>query len=139
MWIQKSLVLAPRPRGVHLITNEVVRQIPELHALRVGLAHFFLQHTSASLALNENALAEVRADLEAHLNLLAPDDAPHYTHRYEGPDDMPAHIKNVLVGASVSVPISDGRLALGTWQGLYLLEHRDDGGARRMVVTLAGE
>lgn len=139
MWYQKHLTLAPRGRGAHLITAEVVRQLPELRAIRVGVAHFFLQHTSASLALNENALEEVRVDIEEHLSLLAPDGAPHYTHIDEGPDDSPAHIKNVLIGASLSVPITDGRLDLGTWQGLYLLEHRYEGGARRLVVTLHGE
>lgn len=138
-WYQRQIMLAPRGRGIHLITDEVTRQLPELHDLRIGLAHLFLQHTSASLAINENADPEVRADLETHLRRLAPDDPRQYTHTYEGADDMPAHIKAVLIGADVTVPITNGRLNLGVWQGLYLCEHREHAGTRRLIATLWGE
>lgn len=139
MWLQYNLTLAPRQRGVHLVTDEIVRQLPGLRDLRVGLLHLLVQHTSAALALNEAASADVRADLEAHLNLIAPDDAHHYTHRDEGPDDMAAHIKAVLVGPALTLPITQGALALGAWQGIYLLEFRNRGGPRRLVATLMGE
>ncbi len=138
-WIQKELRLQARNRGFHLVTNELVAQLPELGEFRVGLAHFFIQHTSASLALNENAEPEVRTDMEAHFNQLVPENQPYYTHNYEGPDDMPAHLKAVLIGPSITVPITNGLLNLGTWQGIYLCEHRNRGGARRVVVTLHGE
>ena len=138
-WYQREIVLSPRPRGFHLITREVVGQMPEIGRFAVGLAHLFIRHTSASLALNENADPTVRADMEAHFNRLAPENAPYYRHTSEGPDDMPAHLKAVLLGSSLTIPISDGRLALGTWQGIYLCEHRDDGGLRRLVVTLTGQ
>ncbi|MBW7881058.1 MAG: YjbQ family protein [Caldilineaceae bacterium] len=138
-WNQTQIILRARSRGVHLITDEVLGHLPELHSFRVGLAHFFLQHTSASLAINESYDPDVRGDLERHLNILAPERAPHYAHTLEGPDDMPAHIKAVLIGAGVTVPITDGRLNLGSWQGLYLCEHRDRSGPRRLVVTLWGE
>jgi secondary thiamine-phosphate synthase enzyme len=138
-WIQKVIALAPRARGFHLITDDVVRALPELARFRVGVAHFFIQHTSASLCINENADPTVRTDLEASFNALAPEDAPYYRHTVEGPDDMPAHVKTALIGSSVSVPITDGRLHLGTWQGLYLCEHRDRGGARRVVATICGD
>lgn len=138
-WIQKELRLQSQDRGFHLVTNELVAQLPELGDFRVGVAHFFIQHTSASLALNENAEPEVRTDMEAHFNRLVPENQPYYTHNYEGPDDMPAHLKAVLIGPSVTVPITNGRLNLGTWQGIYLCEHRNRGGARRVVVTLHGE
>ena len=138
-WYQREIVLSPRPRGFHLITREVVGQMPEIGRFAVGLAHLFIRHTSASLALNENADPTVRADMEAHFNRLAPENAPYYRHTSEGPDDMPAHLKAVLLGSSLTIPIRDGRLALGTWQGIYLCEHRDDGGLRRLVVTLTGQ
>jgi len=137
-WYQRELVLSSRPRGFHLITREVVGQLPELGHFAIGLAHLFISHTSASLALNENADPTVRADMEAYFNRLAPENAPYYRHTSEGPDDMPAHLKAVLLGSSLTLPITDGRLALGTWQGIYLCEHRDDGGPRRIVVTLSG-
>lgn len=137
-WFQKELTLAPRSRGFHLITREIVAAVPEIGRFGVGLAHLFIRHTSAALALNENADPTVRADMEAAFNRLAPENAPYYTHTNEGPDDMPAHLKAVLLGSSLTVPISDGRLALGTWQGIYLCEHRDNGGRRRIVVTLSG-
>ncbi len=139
LWFQRTLTLVPRPRGFHLITEEVVRQLPELRQLQTGLAHVFILHTSASLALNENADPDVRHDLEAFFNRAVPENAPYFRHTVEGPDDMPAHIKAVLIGPSLTLPIADGRLRLGTWQGLYLCEHRDHGGPRRLVVTLLGE
>jgi len=138
-WFQKEIVLPAKSRGFHLITHEVVGQVPEIAGYRVGLAHFFIMHTSASLAINENADPSVRTDLESHFNQLAPERAPYYLHTYEGPDDMPAHIKAVLLGSSVTVPIRDGRLNMGTWQGIYLCEHRNRGGRRRLVVTLHGQ
>ena len=139
MWLQRILTLAPRGRGFHLVSGEVRDALPELSEYRVGLLHLFLQHTSASLAINENADPDVRGDLERHLNVMVPENAPYYEHTLEGPDDMPAHIKSVLIGPSLSLPISNGRLALGTWQGIYLCEHRDHGGARRLVATIQGE
>jgi secondary thiamine-phosphate synthase enzyme len=138
-WFQRELRLAPKSRGFHLITEEVLAQIPELRAYRVGLAHVFIRHTSASLTLNENADPDVRTDLESSFNQIAPEHAPYYVHTLEGPDDMPAHVKASLIGNALTLPISNGRLNLGTWQGLYLCEHRNHGGARRLVVTLHGE
>lgn len=137
-WIQRQIALTPRRRGFHLVTDEVLRAMPELGEFRVGLLHVFIQHTSASLTINENADADVRADLESSLNALAPEDFPH-VHTIEGPDDMPAHVKASLMGSSVSIPIADGRLALGTWQGIYLCEHRNRAGSRSLIVTLWGE
>lgn len=138
-WVQRTFRLKPRARGFHLVTREVLDAVPEIAGFRVGLLHLFIRHTSASLAINENADADVRGDLERHFNLMVPENAPHYAHVLEGPDDMPAHIKSVLIGPSLSIPVSDGRLALGTWQGIYLCEHRDQGGARELVATLNGE
>lgn len=138
-WHQRIITLAARERGFHLVTREIVEQMPELDALRVGLLHLFIQHTSASLAVNENADPDVRDDLERHFNHMVPENVPWYEHVLEGPDDMPAHIKSVLIGPSLSLPVRDGRLALGTWQGIYLCEHRDHGGPRRVVATLHGE
>ena len=137
-WIQRQLTLPARPRGFHLITSQVVDGLPELARVRVGLLHVFIQHTSASLTINENADPDVRTDLESAFNALAPDDVP-YVHTCEGPDDMPAHVKAAMLGSSVSVPVRDGRLVLGTWQGLFLCEHRNHGGPRRLVLTLCGE
>lgn len=138
-WFQREITLPARPRGFHLITREITAAVPEIGRLTVGLAHLFIRHTSASLALNENADPTVRDDMEAYFNRLAPENAPYLTHISEGPDDMPAHLKAVILGSSLTVPISDGRLALGTWQGIYLCEHREHGGRRRVVVTLSGE
>lgn len=138
-WVQRTIRLTPRSRGFHLITGEVLAALPALAGCRIGLLHVFIRHTSASLAINENADPDVRGDLERHFNMMVPQGAPHYVHTDEGPDDMPAHIKSVLIGASVTVPVTDGRLALGIWQGLYLCEHRDHGGARELVLTLQGE
>ena len=138
-WFQKEIIIAPRPRGFHLITHEIVQAVPEIGGYSVGLAHLFIRHTSAALALNENADPTVRADMEAYFNRLAPERAPYYTHTSEGPDDMPAHLKAILLGSSLTIPISNGRLALGTWQGIYLCEHRNNGGRRSLVLTLWGE
>ena len=137
-WFQKEIFLQAKSRGFHLITQEIESQIPELRRYKIGLAHVFIQHTSAALALNENADPTVRQDMESHFNRLAPEDAAYFIHTYEGPDDMPAHIKAVLLGSSVTVPISNGRLNLGTWQGIYLCEHRNRGGRRRLVLTVQG-
>lgn len=139
MWVQRQLRLPPLPRGVHLITREIVEALPELQQFRVGLLHLHILHTSASLTINESASPDVRVDLEHALNRLAPEDDPGYTHTLEGSDDMPAHIKASLFGPSITVPISGGRLVLGTWQGIQLAEHRDHGGPRSLVVTLHGE
>ena len=138
-WFQKEITLSPRPRGFHLIPRDIVAAVPEIALYSVGLAHLFIRHTSAALALNENADPTVRADMEAYFDRLAPENAAYYKHTIEGPDDMPAHLKAVLLGSSLTIPISNGRLALGTWQGVYLCEHRDDGGRRRVVVTLSGQ
>jgi secondary thiamine-phosphate synthase enzyme len=138
-WIQKEIRLAPRCRGFHLVTHEIVLQLPELRSYQVGLAHIFIQHTSASLSINENADPTVREDMESHFNELVPENAHYYLHTYEGPDDMPAHIKTSLLGNSLSIPIRDGHLNLGTWQGIYLCEHRDHARGRRLVITLQGE
>jgi len=140
MWLQRTITLRPRPRGFHLITAEILRHAPEIQQLSVGLLHLFIQHTSASLALNENADPTVRTDMETHFNRhLVPPDQPYYRHTYEGPDDMPAHIKSVIIGSSLTIPITDGRLALGVWQGIYLGEHRDRARGRRLVITIHGE
>ena len=138
-WFQKEITLAPRPRGFHLVTREIVSQVPEIQRYAVGLAHIFIQHTSASLALNENADPTVRQDMESHFNHMVPENAPYYAHTLEGPDDMPAHLKAVLLGSSLSIPITKGKLNLGTWQGIYLCEHRHRGGSRQLVVTLQGQ
>jgi secondary thiamine-phosphate synthase enzyme len=139
MWIQRQLTMPPVPRGFHLVTREILSALPEIGDLRAGLLHLLIQHTSASLTLNENASPDVRRDFEAWANEAVPEDAPYWTHTMEGPDDMPAHIKSSLMGPSLTVPISSGRPALGTWQGIYLCEHRDHGGPRRIVATLHGE
>jgi secondary thiamine-phosphate synthase enzyme len=139
MWVQHEITLRPRPRGFHLVTREVLEGVPELGDVGVGLLHVFIRHTSASLTLNENASPDVRDDFEAYFDAAVPEDAPYWTHTIEGPDDMPAHIKASVLGPSLSLPVSGGRLALGTWQGIYLCEHRDHGGARSLVATLFGE
>ena len=139
MWKQKTIRLQAKSRGFHLITRELVAQLPELSELKVGLAHFFMQHTSASLTINENADPDVREDMEAHFNHFVPQNQSYYRHVLEGDDDMPAHIKSSTLGCAISLPVSNGRLALGTWQGIYLGEHRDHGGSRSVVVTLHGE
>jgi len=139
VWVQREIALEPRPRGFHLVTGEVVEALPELSRLAVGLAHMFVQHTSASLTLNENASPAVRADFRSWFDSAVPEDAPYWTHTLEGADDMPAHIKTSLLSPSVTVPVTNGALALGTWQGIYLCEHRDSGGSRRLKATVWGE
>ncbi len=139
MWLSKHISLKARPRGFHLITREITAALPELTRLRVGLLHVFIQHTSAALCINENADPSVRRDFLTVFNHLIPESASAYEHNDEGPDDLPAHIKASLLGSSISVPIAEGRLQLGTWQGIYLCEHRDQGGARRLVLTLQGD
>ncbi len=139
MWAQRQVVLDPLPRGCHLVTRAVVEAVPEIGAVSIGIAHIFIQHTSASLTLNENASPDVRRDLDTWLDSAVPEHAPYWTHTLEGPDDMPAHVKASLMGPALSVPIAQGRLALGTWQGIYLCEHRDRGGPRRLVVTVWGD
>ena len=139
MWAQEEFSLAARPRGFHLITGEVLAAVPAIERLDVGLLHLHILHTSASLALNENASADVRADLESWFNDAVREDAPYWRHTFEGPDDMPAHVKSVLIGPSLALPVARGALRLGTWQGIYLCEHRDHGGSRRIVATVSGE
>ena len=139
MWLQKSVKLQAKPRGFHLVSDEILKAFPEISTIHVGLLHIFLQHTSASLSINENADSSVRRDMESHFNQLAPEDAPYYEHTYEGSDDMPAHIKSALLGFEMSLPIAQGSLKLGTWQGIYLGEHRDSASARTLIATLTGE
>jgi secondary thiamine-phosphate synthase enzyme len=137
-WIHRTVSLPARSRGFHLVTREIVSALPELADVEIGLLHVFLQHTSASITINENADPDVPADLEASFSAIAPEDFP-YRHTIEGPDDMPAHVKTALLGCSLSIPISHGKLCLGTWQGIYLCEHRNRGGRRKLVLTLWGE
>jgi secondary thiamine-phosphate synthase enzyme len=139
MWIQTEITLRPRPRGFHLVTDEVMAAAPQLRELRIGLAVVFIAHTSASLTLNENASPDVLHDFGAWFDRAVPDGADYFRHTLEGPDDMPAHIKASLTDASLVLPVRDGRLALGTWQGIYLCEHRDSGGPRRLLLTAFGE
>jgi len=138
MWIQREIELDARPRGFHLVTRDVLGALPELRDVEVGLLHLLIQHTSASLALNENASPDVRRDFESYFNAAVPEDAHYWTHTLEGADDMPAHIKASLLGPSLTLPVARGRLALGTWQGIYLCEHRDRGGPRSVMATLWG-
>ena len=139
MWIQRTIALAARPRGFHLVGGEILGELPELSQLRVGVLHLLIQHTSASLALNEDASADVRRDFEAWFDRAVPEGAGYWSHTLEGPDDMPAHVKAALLGPSLTLPVRDGRPALGTWQGIYLCEHRDRGGSRSAVATAWGE
>ncbi|HEX3833125.1 MAG TPA: secondary thiamine-phosphate synthase enzyme YjbQ [Solirubrobacteraceae bacterium] len=139
MWIQRVIRLGPCPRGFHEVTGEILEPLPELRDIGTGILHLFIQHTSASLALNENASPDVLRDFETWFNRAVPDGADYWTHTLEGDDDMPAHIKAALLGPSLTLPVSGGRLALGTWQGIYLCEHRDRGGARSVVATAWGE
>lgn len=139
MWLQKEIRLKPRQRGFHLVTTEILKQLPELSDFKVGLAHFFIQHTSASLTLNENADPTVRADFEQFFNRYVPENEPYFQHTLEGADDMPAHLKASLLGNSLTLPITNGQLNIGIWQGIYLGEHRNHGGSRQIVVTLNGE
>ncbi len=138
-WRQATARLDPKPRGFHLVTDEILDQGPRLEDIQVGLLHVFIQHTSASLTINENAAPAVRGDMERHFNEMVPENQPFYQHTIEGADDMPAHIKASLLDTSLSIPIQDGDLAFGTWQGIYLNEHRNNGGARSVVITAYGE
>jgi secondary thiamine-phosphate synthase enzyme len=138
-WLQREITLEPRPRGFHLVTRELLDALPEIRSLSVGMLHLLIQHTSASLTLNENASPDVRRDFETWFNQAVSERASYWSHTLEGPDDMPAHIKAALLGPSLTLPLSRGRLALGTWQGIYLCEHRNRGGARSIVATAWGE
>ena len=139
MWIQKTIQLKPRSRGFHLITRDIELALPELSSVEVGMLQLFIQHTSASLTINENADPTVRQDFESWFNRTVREDEPYYRHTLEGSDDMPAHIKASLLGQSVMIPVTDGQLNMGTWQGIYLGEHRDHGGSRRVIATLQGQ
>lgn len=139
MWVQRQIVLAPRPRGFHLVSGEILEALPELRRLAVGLLHLLVAHTTASLALNENASPDVRRDFETWFDAAVPERSAMWTHRLEGPDDMPSHIKAALLGPTLTLPVAHGRLALGTWQGIYLCEHRNRGGERTIVATAWGE
>ena len=138
MWIQKEITLQPKNRGYHLITDEVIAKFPEIKKINVGILTIFIKHTSASLTINENADPTVRIDFESHFNILAPENKNYYKHTCEGPDDMPAHLKSSFLGSSVSIPITDGKLNLGVWQGIYLCEHRDHGTVRKLIATIQG-
>lgn len=139
MWLQQRIKLNPKPRGFHLVTDEILSHLPQLNNFSTGLAHLFIQHTSASLTLNENADPTVRQDFESHFNHFVPEDAAYYRHTLEGSDDMPAHLKASVLGSSVTVPVADGRMLLGTWQGIYLGEHRNHAGSRAVIITINGE
>lgn len=139
MWWQKQIQLNARERGFHLVTEEILRQVPELSSLRIGMMNIFIQHTSASLTINENADYTVREDFESFFNKAVPENEPYYKYDYEGSDDMPAHLKSSLLGASLTIPVTNGRLNMGTWQGIYLCEHRNFGTKRKVIITLQGE
>ena len=139
MWIQQKIILSPHSRGFHLITADITSSLPQIRNLETGLLNLFIQHTSASLTINENADPTVRSDLEAHCNKMIPENAPYYRHTYEGPDDMPAHIKASVLGSNVNIPIGRGKLLLGTWQGIYLGEHRDNASSRTIIATIQGQ
>ncbi len=137
-WYQRKLILSPKSRGFHLITRDILKQVPEIVEIQIGFLQAFLQHTSASISLNENADPDVRVDMETAVNRICPEDMP-FIHTCEGSDDMPAHVKSSMIGCQLMVPISEGELALGTWQGVYLCEHRNQGGPRRLVLTVFGQ
>ena len=139
MWIQKEIKLQPKPRGFHLITNEILNQLPEIRHFKVGLLNVFIKHTSASLSINENADPTVRQDFESYFNRAVPEDEPYYKHMDEGSDDITAHLKSSILGSSLTIPIAAGKLNVGIWQGIYLCEHRNYGGSRSIVVTAQGE
>nr|WP_237855513.1 secondary thiamine-phosphate synthase enzyme YjbQ [Rhodohalobacter sulfatireducens] len=139
MWYQKEITLSPKSRGFHLITNEITSKLDKLSDIQTGIAHIFIKHTSAGLTINENADPSVRRDFETHFNRMVPEDMSMFEHTLEGADDMTSHLKSSILGHSVTIPVSNGRLNLGTWQGVYLCEHRNRGGSRRLVVTLHGE
>ena len=135
---QREIKLKPYSRGFHLVTDQILTAIPDIELIKIGQLQVFIKHTSASITINENADSTVRSDFESHLNIMVPEGAPYYKHTYEGTDDMPAHIKSSILGSSVVIPITDGKLNLGTWQGIYLCEHRDFGGSRSVVITTMG-
>ncbi len=139
MWLQKNILVGPCSRGFHIITDLIINEVPEIEKINIGVLHLFIKHTSASLTLNENADQTVRQDFESHFNELVPENQSYYQHTFEGSDDMPAHLKASILGASVSVPISYGQLNLGTWQGIYLCEHRNKAYERKVVATIQGE
>ena len=139
MWIQKEISLNPKQRGFHLIADEMLKHLPEVQEIEVGTMQVFIKHTSASLTINEDADPSVRDDFESHFNQMVPENAPYYQHTFEGPDDMPAHLKSSILGSSVNIPLTNGKLNLGTWQGIYLCEHRNRGGSRKLVVTIQGK
>lgn len=139
MWVQREVTLKSRPRGFHLVTDEILFLLPEVKNIKIGLMNIFIKHTSASLTINENAAPDVRIDFESYFNHLVPEDEPYFQHLDEGSDDMPAHLKASLLGCSLNIPISNGRPNLGTWQGIYLCEHRNHGGTREVLVTINGE
>lgn len=139
IFYQKEIAIPSKKRGFHLVTREILSELPEIKNISKGIMHIFIQHTSASLTINENADPDVRTDMETHFNKSVPENAPYYIHTTEGSDDMPAHIKSVILGSSVTIPITNGYLNLGTWQGVYLCEHRNYGGRRKLVVTMWGE
>ncbi len=138
-WFQTEITLSAKPRGFHLVTREIISQLPEIADIETGILHVFICHTSASLTLNENASPDVLRDFESHFNNYVPENAPYYTHTIEGPDDMPAHIKASMMGSSLSLPITNGALNIGIWQGIYLCEHRNNGGARNLIITIFGQ
>ena len=139
MWLQKEIKLTARTRGFHLVTDDILQQLPELSNINIGLMHVFIKHTSASLTINENADPTVREDFESFFNKTVRENEPYYKHTYEGSDDLPAHLKNSLLGCSLNIPVSNGALNIGIWQGIYLCEHRNSGGSRSLVITLHGE
>ena len=139
MWMQKNITIKSISRGFHIITDQVTDQIPEIKTIKIGILHLFIKHTSASLTINENADKTVRNDFEEHFNEMVPENQSYYQHTYEGPDDMPAHLKASILGSSISIPISNGHLNIGTWQGIYLCEHRNNAFQRKMVATIQGE
>lgn len=138
-WYQKEISLDPKSRGIHLVTNEVMSRLPEINKIKTGIMHILIKHTSASITLNENNDPDVRSDMEKYFNRAVKENEPWYDHNSEGPDDMPAHIKSTLIGNSLTIPITNGMLNLGTWQGIYLCEHRNHGGSRKIIVTIFGE
>ncbi len=139
MWLQKEFRLSAKSRGFHLVSHEIINLLPDFSSIEIGQLHLFIKHTSASLTINENADPDVRRDLESHFNEFAPEDAPYYRHTLEGSDDMPAHIKNCILGSSLTIPVSNGSLNMGTWQGIYLCEHRNQASGRLLVATLQGQ
>ena len=139
MWLQKEISIPPKPRGFHLITNDIINNINVIKTVENGLLNLFIKHTSASLTINENADPTVRADFESHFNYIVPEKQGYYSHTMEGPDDMPAHLKSSILGSSINIPITNGSLNLGTWQGIYLCEHRDRGGSRNIIATINGD